>query len=176
MFGVCSTVDDIERTEVWRKKRRALELRLAKVPYRAIAKELDINVATAHQWVRELTAIELPQEDMEELRSHEADGYDASEARLLGLMGMVAEQAQRKKDNNESTDEEVKRIESLERTLMDVRRQRALLLGINKPTLVKHNVTVRNVFDEEIEALVSELSGGGNIMSDPDMVDVGDNE
>ena len=167
---------DIEQVEKWNKKRKALELRLGKASYRAIAQELGISVQTAHQWVRELTAIELPQEEMEEIRTHEADGYDASEQRLLGLMGMVAEQAQRKKDNNESTDEEVKRIESLERTLMDVRRQRALLLGINKPTLVKHNVTVRNVFDEEIEALVSELSGGGNIMSDPDMVDVGDNE
>ena len=163
-------MDDIERVEVWRKKRRALELRLAKVPYRAIAEELGSNVATVHQWVKELTAIDLPPEDMEELRAHEADGYDASEARLLGLMGMVAEQAQRKKDADLSTDAEVKQIESLERTLMDVRRQRALLLGISKPTLVKHNVTVRNVLDEEIEALVSELSGGGNIMSDPELV------
>jgi hypothetical protein len=169
-------MNEVERIEVWRKKRRALELRLAKVSYRAIAEELDIQVGTAHAWVKELTAIELPQEDMEEIRTHEADGYDASEQRLLGLMSMVAEQAQRKKDEGLSTDEEVKRIESLERTLMDVRKQRALLLGINKPTLVKHNVTVRNVLDEEIEALVSELSGGGNIMSDPELVDVGDNE
>jgi hypothetical protein len=169
-------MNEVERIEVWRKKRRALELRLAKVSYRAIAEELDIQVGTAHAWVKELTAIELPQEDMEEIRTHEADGYDASEQRLLGLMSMVAEQAQRKKDEGLSTDEEVKRIESLERTLMDVRKQRALLLGINRPTLVKHNVTVRNVLDEEIEALVSELSGGGNIMSDPELVDVGDNE
>jgi hypothetical protein len=169
-------MNEVERIEVWRKKRRALELRLAKVSYRAIAEKLDIQVGTAHAWVKELTAIELPQEDMEEIRTHEADGYDASEQRLLGLMSMVAEQAQRKKDEGLSTDEEVKRIESLERTLMDVRKQRALLLGINRPTLVKHNVTVRNVLDEEIEALVSELAGGGNIMSDPELVDVGDNE
>lgn len=172
---MADTERQLERMEIWKKKRRALELRLGKASYRAIATELDINVATAHQWVRELTATELPPEDMEAIRAHEADGYDASEARLLGLMGMVAEQAQRKKDDGLSTDAEVKQIESLERTLMDVRRQRALLLGINKPTLVKHNVTVRNVFDEEIEALVSELSGGGNIMSDPELVDVGDN-
>ncbi len=167
-------MEEVERVEVWRKKRRALELRLAKVPYRAIAKELDSNVASVHQWVKELTAIDLPPEDMEAIRAPEADGYDASEARLLGLMGLVAEQAQRKKDDGLSTDAEVKQIESLERTLMDVRRQRALLLGINKPTLVKHNITVRNVLDEEIEALVSELSGGGNIMSDPELVDTGD--
>lgn len=166
----------IEQLEIWRKKRRALELRLAKVSYRAIAKELDINVATCHTWVKELTATELPPEEMEELRAHEADGYDASEARLLGLMGMVAEQAQRKKDADLNTDGEVKQIESLERTLMDVRRQRAMLLGLNKPTLVKHNVTIRNVFDEEIEALVAELSGGGNIMSDPEMVDAGNDD
>lgn len=169
-------MDDIERTEVWRKKRRALELRLAKVSYRAIASELDINVATAHQWVRELTAIELPQEEMEQVRAHEAAGWDGSEQRLMGLMQMMAEQAQRKLDNDPNADvsHEATRVESIERTLADIRKQRALLLGINKPTLVKHNVTIRNEFDEEIEALVAELSGGGNIMSDPEMVDVGD--
>lgn len=167
---------DIEQVTKWNKKRRALELRLGKASYRAIADELGISVQTAHQWVRELTAIQLPPEEMEDLRAHEAAGYDASEERLMGLMAMVAEQAQVKKANAKPVDAEVARIESLERTLMDVRKQRALLLGINRPTLVKHNVTVRNVFDEEIEALVAELAGGGNIMSDPEMVDVGDNE
>lgn len=166
----------IERVEVWNKKRRALELRLAKASYRAIADELDINVATAHQWVRELTAIQLPQDEMDDLRAHEASSYDDSEARLLGLMSMVAEQAQRKRDEDKPVDNEVARIESIERTLMDVRKQRALLLGMNRPTLVKHNVTIRNVFDEEIELLVSELSGGGNVMSDPEMVDVGNDD
>lgn len=165
---------DIERSEVWRKKRRALELRLAKVSYRAIAAELEVNVATCHTWVKELTATELPPEDMETLRQQEADAYDASEQRLLGLIGMVAESAQVKKDNAVDYSEETRRIESLERTLMDVRRQRAMLLGINKPVSVTHNVKIRNVFDEEIEALVAELSGGGNIMSDPELVDSGD--
>lgn len=169
---------DIERNEVWNKKRRALELRLAKASYRAIADELDINVATAHQWVRELTAIQLPAEDMEDLRAHEAAGWDASEQRLMGLIKMMADQAVYRLNENPSAHvgTEAARIESLERTLADIRKQRAMLLGINRPTLVKHNVTIRNVFDEEIEALVAELSGGGNIMSPPDLVDVGDKD
>lgn len=167
---------DVESVDKWNKKRRALELRLGKVSYRAIAAELDISVQTAHQWVRELTAIQLPPEEMDDLRAHEASSYDDSEARLLGMMSMIAEQAQRKRDENKPVDSEVARIESIERTLMDVRRQRALLLGMNKPTLVKHNVTVRNVLDEEIEALVSELTGGGNIVSDPEMVDAGNDD
>lgn len=170
---------DIERLELWNKKRRALELRLGKASYVKIADELSISVATAHQWVRELTAIQLPQDDMDDLRAQEAAGYDASEERLLGLMAMLAAQAQRKLDATKGLGDvtaETQRIESIERTLADVRKQRAMLLGLNKPTLVKHNVTIRNVFDEEIEALVAELAGGGNIMSDPEMVDTGDND
>lgn len=172
------TEKNIERHEVWAKKRRALELRLGKMSYRAIAQELDINVATAHQWIRELTAIQLPQEDMDDLRAHEAAGYDASEERLLGLISMIAAQAQLKLDADPKAniDDATKRIESIERTLADVRKQRAMLLGINRPVLVKHNVTIRTVLDQEIEALVSELAGGGNIMSDPEMVDAGDND
>lgn len=165
---------DIEQVEKWNKKRRALELRLGKASYRSIAAELGISVQTAHQWVRELTAIELPQEEMEELRAHEANSYDESEQRLLTCLHLMAERVREVIAADMHPGAELARMESLERTLMDVRKQRALLLGMNKPTLVKHNVTVRNVFDEEIEALVAELAGGGNIMSPPDMVDVAD--
>ncbi len=164
----------VERVEVWNKKRRALELRLAKASYRAIADELDINVATAHQWVRELTAIQLPPEEMEDLRAHEAAGYDESEQRLLTCLRLMADRVKEVIAADMHPGAELARMESIERTLMDVRKQRALLLGINRPTLVKHNVTIRNVFDEEIEALVAELAGGGNIMSPADMVDVDD--
>lgn len=164
---------EVERVETWNKKRRALELRLAKHSYRSIAAELDVSVPTAHAWVRELTAIELPQDDMEDLRAQEAASYDESEKRLLACMEMTAGMAQKCIDEGTSPGHYLARIESLERTLMDVRKQRSMLLGLNRPTLVHHNVTIRNVLDEEIEALVSELSGGGNIMSDPEMVDSG---
>lgn len=168
----------IERTEIWNKKRRALELRLGKASYRAISAELDVNVATVHQWVRELTAIQLPQEDMDDLRAQEAAAYDASEERLLGCIAMMVQQAQRRLDVNPVCDvtNEMSRIESIERTLEGIRKQRALLLGANRPIMVKHNHTIRSVFDEEIELLVTELAGGGNVMSDPEMVDVGDND
>jgi|SRR5882724_576951 len=162
----------IQRCDIWAKKRRALELRLAKEPYSRIADELDVSTATAHQWVRELTAIQLPQEDMDDVRAHEAAGYDASEQRVTAMMAMVADIAAERKAKNEPIGYQIEQLNSLEKTLGEVRKQRALLLGINRPVLVKHNVTIRNVLDDEIEALVSELSGGGNIMSDPEMVDL----
>ncbi len=169
---------DVDRIAIWNLKRKALELRLGKASYAYISDQLGVSVATAHQWVRELTAIQLPAEEMEDLRAHEAAGWDASEQRLMGMIQMMADQATRRliDDPDYSVANETIRIESLERTLADVRKQRALLLGINRPTLVKHNVTIRNVFDEEIEALVAELAGGGNIMSPADLVDAEPNE
>lgn len=166
----------IERMETWDLKRKCLELRLKKLSYRAIADEVGKDVATVYAWVKELTAIQLPQEEMEDLRAQEAAGYDESESRLLAVMEMTAAQAQKCVDAGDNPSAYLARIESLERTLMDVRKQRSLLLGLNRPTLVQHNVTVRNVLDEEIEQLVSELTGGGNIMSDPEMVDAGNDD
>lgn len=160
----------VERAEIWAKKRRALEMRLVKHSYHSIADELGINVATAHAWIKELTATHLPPDDMDDLRAHEAAAYDASEQRLLSVMDMVKAQAMRKLEDTQGLGDvshELSRIESLERTLMDVRKQRAILLGINRPAMVQHNVTIRTVLDEELELLVSELSGGGNVMSDP---------
>ncbi len=166
----------LERMEVCKKKRRALELRLAKVSYRRIADELDINVATAHAWVKELTAIDLPQEEMDQIRQHEAEGYDASENRLLTMMSLVAERAEQRRADGQAYGYEVEQINSLEKTLAEVRKQRAILLGINRPQMVKHNITVRTVLDDEIELLVSELSGGGNIMSDPNVAHLVDTD
>ncbi len=167
---------NLERIEVCRKKPRALELRLAKVSYRRIADEIGVDVATAHQWVKELTAIDLPQEEMDQIRQHEAEGYDASEYRLLTMMQMVTERAAARQARGEPYGFEVDQINSLEKTLAEVRKQRAILLGINRPQMVKHNITVRTVLDDEIELLVSELSGGGNIMSDPNVAHLVDND
>lgn len=163
---------EIERAELWSKKRKALEMRLDKMSYRAIASELGVAVPTVSQWVRELTAIELPAEEMEDLRAHEAAGLDESELRIKTMMSIVAERASKRQQDGQAVGFEVEQLNSLEKTLAEVRKQRALLLGINKPVMVKHNVTIRNVLDDEIEALVSELSGGGNIMSDPERVDI----
>ena len=162
---------ELVRAATAQQKRRALELRLGKASFRAIADEIGVSAVTVMQWIRELTPIMLPQEEMEDLRAHEAAGLDASEARLTYMMELAAERAGQRQADGQSYGFEIEQLASLEKTLIEVRKQRAVLLGLNKPVLVKHNITIRNVLDDEIEALVSELSGGGNIMSDPEMVD-----
>ncbi len=164
----------VELLETVRKKRAALEARLRKVPYRVIADDLDVSVATVRFWVKEMTQTYLPQEDIEELRAQEANSYDESERRIQTMMEMVAREGQRREAEGLSIDAQVERMQQLENTLTNVRKQRALLLGLNTPVQVKHNVTVRTEFDAEVESLVSDLLGGGNVMTDPELVDVGE--
>lgn len=164
----------LELLETVRKKRAALEARLRKESYRSIADRLGVSVGTVRTWVKEMTQTMLPQEEVEELRAQEAASLDASEARITMLMEMVAEEAANRKQEGMSVDPQVERMQQLETSLNNVRKQRALLLGLNTPVAVKHNITVRTEFDAEVEALTADLLGGGNVMSTPDMVDVGE--
>jgi transposase len=164
----------IEHLESVRKKRTALELRLKKYSYRAIADELGVSVSTVTIWIKEQTQTLLPQEEAAELRAHEAASYDESEKRILALMELCARDAARRAEDNQPYGYQLEQLERFETVLINVRKQRAMLLGINVPVTVKHNVTVRTEFDAKVEALVSELTGGGNLMTSPDMVDVGD--
>lgn len=162
----------LERADTWRKKRRALELRLAKRSFRAISDELGVSLPTVQNWVRECTAIMLPQQELDEVRAHEADNLDQSEHRILTAMQLAAEQAAEFKEQGLPIPSLIQTISELEKRLSDVRKQRAALLGLNMPVKVNHAVTVRTSYDEEIEALVSELTGGGSLLSGPDMVEV----
>ena len=164
----------IELLETVRKKRAALEARLRKESYRSIADRLDVTVGTVRVWVREMTQTMLPQDEVEELRAQEAAGYDESEARTLYLIELTAKEAQQRSDESLSTQTQVEMIAKLNDQLTSIRKQRAMLLGLNVPVQVKHNITVRTEFDAEVEALVSDLLGGGNVMTAPDMIDVGE--
>ncbi len=164
----------LELLETVRKKRAALEARLRKESYRSIADRLGVSVGTVRTWVKEMTQTMLPAEECQELRAQEAAGLDESEARIINLMEMVAREAVRRESEGLSIDPQIERMQQLESTLANVRKQRALLLGLNTPVQVKHNITVRTEFDAEVEALCSDLLGGGNVMTTPDMVDTGD--
>ena len=163
-----------EHLESMRRKRTALERRLQKVSYRVIADELDVSVGTVTKWVKDMIVIMLPQEEVEQLRAQEAAAWDESERRMLTLIAMVARIAERRERNDLPIGYQLEQIAGFEDRLASVRKQRALLLGLNVPVQVKHNVLVRTEFDAEVEGLVSDLLGGGNVMSAPHEVDTGD--
>ena len=157
-------------------KRAALEARLRKESYVSISDRLGVSVNTVRAWVKEMTVTMLPQEEAEELRAHEVAGYDQSEQRLQAYMDMCAREAARREAEGLPFTHQLEQLGKFEEILSKVRTQRAHLLGINVPVQVKHNVTVRTTFDAQVEGLVSDLLGGGNVMSAPDMVDVGEDE
>lgn len=163
----------IEALETVRKKRAALESRLRKEPYRVIADNLGVSIGTVRTWIKEMTQTYLPQEECEELRAQEANSLDESETRVLKLMEMTARLAAQREEQGLPFGHQLEQLERFENTLASIRKQRALLLGLNVPVQVKHNITVRTEFDAEVEALCSDLLGGGNLMTTPDVIDVG---
>lgn len=163
----------LELLETVRKKRAALEARLRKESYRAIADKLDVSVGTVRTWVKEMTQTYLPQEDIEELRAQEAASIDESEQNAVWAIDMLKREGARRELNEESVAGILDQIARWQEHIVNLRKQRALLLGLNTPVQVKHNVTVRTEFDAEVESLVSDLLGGGNVMSAPDVVDTG---
>ena len=173
-MGSLSDEKTIEHLETVRMKRAALEMRLKKHSYRAIADELKVSVSTVSLWVKEMTQTLLPQAEIEELRAHDAASYDESERRILAMMELCARDAANREAEGKAYGYQLEQLERFEVVLINVRKQRAMLLGMNVPVTVKHNITVRTEFDAKVEALVSELTGGGNLMTTPDMVDVGD--
>lgn len=164
----------LEHLETVRKKRTALERRLKKVSYRAIADELQVSVSTVTSWVKEMTVTMLPQEEVEQLRAQEAAAWDESERRMEALIEMVAEIAARREREQLPIGHQLEQIAGFEDRIANCRKQRALLLGLNAPVSVKHAHTVRTEFDAEVEGLVSDLLGGGYVLTKPDEVDTGD--
>lgn len=164
----------MELLETVRRKRTALERRLNKVPYRIIADELGVSVGTVRFWVKEMTQIMLPQEEIEELRAQEAAGLDETEERARQAIGMLMAQAIRKEADGQTVSYELEAIKGWQEHIAQIKKQRAMLLGINAPVKVEHKHTVRTEFDAEVESLVSDLLGGGKVLSDPENVDVGD--
>ncbi len=167
----------LERLETMRRKRLAFDMRVNQsMSYRAIADAMTaqgdpVSEATIRIWIKEESVYALPQEDIEELRQHEAAKIDASENRILHSMAMLREQAERRLNEGAlNINEELKLLRSFEETLNNIRKQRAQLLGTNRPIKVEHTHKVTTEFDEEVEALVALASGGGMVMSMPDDV------
>lgn len=167
------SVKQVELLEQTRKKRAALEARLRKESYRQIADDLGVSIGTVRVWIKEMTQTYLPQEEIEELRAQEAASIDDSEARAHWAMNMLQREGARLEKEEKSISHILDQIARWQEHIINLRKQRALLLGLNTPVTVKHNVTVRTEFDAEVEELTSMLLGGGNVMSSPEDVDTG---
>lgn len=162
--------DAVESAELLRKKKLALDLRLRSMSYRAIAEEIGVSVETARQYIREATITYLPAEETDELRTHEAAKIDADEAMGLKAIEMLMQEGQQVAQEGGSVRPILDDIRKWQDSLRELRKQRAIMLGINRPVQVEHRLKVRTEYDEEIEALVGELAGGGVVMSLPEDV------
>lgn len=167
--------NDLEHSETLRRKRRAYQARVHESKsLAAIGDELGVTATTALAWVREMMVINLPPEEEEHLRRVDVVKIDASEQRAITAIGMLQYEGQRRIDMAKDITDVVESIRKWEERLSAIRQERAKLLGLNKPIAVRHTHIVRSEFDEEIEELVSALSGGGFVMTQPDELEVGD--
>lgn len=163
-----------EAMDVWRKKELALSMRLHKASYRSIAEACGISPQTALAWVKEMTAHSLPQDDLEALRAQEVAGLDENEANARTAINMLMRAAARKEDRNEPISSELEQIGKWQEQIANIKKQRAQLLGLNIVPIVKHQISVKTEFDAEVEELVAHLTGGGDLLTGPADIDVGE--
>lgn len=161
-------INEIELAETARKKRQAFEMRVRQsLSLREIGDHFGTTANVVQEWLKEVRAWAVPIEDNDDLRQYEADKIDRDENLTLQMLEMVGTQAKRKLSQNQDITRELDMVDKFERTLIELRKQRALLLGLNKPVLVEHRLKIRDTFDEELEMLVTQLTGGGKVMSLP---------
>lgn len=168
--------DGIDSAEVVDKRMRAVDLKVRAWSYRDIARELGVSVPTVVNWVKQELQRSVPVESREELRRVEQERWDKSERRMEEMVEFIKNAAAMRVDKGDDpslvavwmADE----LRKQEQVIHNIRVARAKLLGTNSPLQVSHTMKIRKDFDEEIEGLVSQLLGGGAVVSKPDEVDV----
>lgn len=165
----------VEHSEALRRKRRAFQARVYESKsFAAIADELGVTPTTAMMWVREMKVINLPPEEENELREIEVARLDKDEYDARQAEQWLLNEGMRRDQSGLSNVDVLEALRRWKATILDIRKQRALLLGLNKPVKVNHKHTITTAFDEQIEELVASMSGGGVIMTDPDEFDEAD--
>ncbi len=168
-------INEVERVETARKKRAVFDMRQAAYSYRAIADALELSIPTVRAYYLEMSVVLIPTEEVDEIRARDIDGYDNSERLTLHSIELVTKAIDEDtREGKPLNDKRIALLRDLNSQLIDIRRNRALLTGANKPVQVNHNVDVRVTYDEQVEALTSELLGGGNLLSGPDEILVED--
>lgn len=164
-------INELERLELVRKKRTVFEMRMKRIPFRTIADELQISINTVQAYFREMLQLNIPEETLDEMRSMDIEGYNESERLTLHMIHVVTQEIDKRIQEGESPlAAQLELLTKFNDQLVTIRKARAMLTGMNRPVQVNHNLTVRTTMDEEVEALTSEVLGGGNVMSLPDDV------
>lgn len=161
---------DVESVEVLRKKRECMQLRLKSWSHTSLADHFNVSISTISNWLTEMTLYCLPETEIEELRTQEAAKIDADELTANQAIDMLVKQGAYLQAQGLSVTDTLDSIRKWSEFKSNLRIQRAKMLGLNKPVLVSHVHKVRTDFDEELEALVAELAGGGKLLSTPDQV------
>jgi transcriptional regulator with XRE-family HTH domain len=171
---------EVASVHLGRLKRRILELRVRSWSYRAIADEVNLSVNTVRRYYAESIAENIPDEDRKEALQLELAKLDESERRIIETIDLIrARAAAAHKEEETIRDGQgfkdplgwaAPLLAKQEELLTNLRKRRAMLKGLDTPVVVQHNIKVRTEFDQEIEALVTELTGGGNVVTPPDMV------
>jgi DNA-binding Lrp family transcriptional regulator len=161
---------ELEQLATVRLKRDCFDLHVnKKVPYRSIADQFGISTTTVQRYVREMIQLNIPDDDLEDLRKVDIDGYMHSEQLTLKSIHLITTQMDDAIKRDVPIDPKlVELLAKLNDQLVSIRKARAMLLGMNKPVLVNHAVAVKVEFDEKMESLVSELTGGGTLLSGPE--------
>lgn len=136
----------------------------------ALADHFGVSPATIKNWLTEMTLYCLPETEIEELRTQEAAKIEADELTANRAIEMLIVQGTRIQEAGGNVTDTLEAIRKWNEFKANLRNQRAKMMGLNKPVMVSHVHQVRTEFDEEIEALVAELAGGGKLLSTPDQV------
>lgn len=165
-----SLKNSVEPVELLRMKRECMNLRLKSWGYMALADKFGVSVPTIRNWLTEMTLYCLPETEIEELRAQEAAKIDADELTANQAIEMLMVQGTEIREHGGNVADTLEAIRKWEEFKANLRKQRAIMLGLNRPVMVSHVHKIRTEFDEEIEALVAELAGGGKLLSTPDQV------
>lgn len=127
------------------RRARVFELHKVGWPFRRIAEELDIGVATAHDDFRQAMEDLLPVEEVEEVRRLEVDRLD----HWLVIANVIA--------NDPDTDHDT-RMKAVDRGLA-IQARRAKYLGLDAPTKIEGKLehTVETTMDRALRDLVAEM-------------------
>ena len=151
---------------------RAVGMRLDSVPYRVIADELGVSIATITKWISKYMREYVPVEDLDALRAKEADILDRMELACVTLLKQMAQANENAAADPDFTGlrygpDDVMKVHD---RMLRIQERRTRLLGLDSATKIEATIALTAI-DPEVEALVSELLGGGPLMSDPRDID-----
>lgn len=161
----------LEAEATARARLRAVHLRLAYWSYDKIGTELGVAPGTARKWVMDLMPDVVPTDDLELLRTRDAEALDGLTRGYHQLLIDMERVNATRVDAAEPLLYGADDFAKVGAQLVRVQERRAKLLGLDKPVLVTHTHKIRTEFDQELESLVSELAGGGHVVTLPDEID-----